>query len=133
MKTSHGRNQPSTVFFFFFLGVFSSIDGSAAASRSRFDLFMRAPSITAVFLDLEESSSFGSSTPDGFKNVSGVTVTFAGVGCGFIDDGPRRSTPTPPVSKMACFAVLPVFCSFSCSKPRNRPELPDADIEMGRG
>jgi hypothetical protein len=42
-------------------------------------------------------------------------------------DGTRRSVPTPPLSKMDCLAV---FVSF-CSKPLSRPDVREADIEIG--
>jgi hypothetical protein len=41
------------------------------------------------------------------------------------------STPTPPVSKIICFAVLASLGGLSSSNPRNCPDFPDADIEIG--
>jgi len=52
----------------------------------------------------DESSAFGSSTPDGFK-----------------DDGTRRSTP---VSKMTCITVLAIFLFlqlFKLTQPTRTP------------
>lgn len=51
-----------------------------------------------------------------------------------VDDGTRRSTPSPPVSKRLAspyghFSVPSVVQTHAAS----RPELPEADIEMGRG
>jgi len=45
----------------------------------------------------------------------------------------RMSTPTPPVSKIICFAVLASLGGLSSSNPRNCPDFPDADIEIGLG
>ena len=46
----------------------------------------------------------------------------------FFREGARRSVPTPPFSKMACLAVFDSFCS----KPLSCPDVPEADIEIGR-
>jgi hypothetical protein len=43
------------------------------------------------------------------------------------------STPTPPVSKIICFAVFASLGSLSSSNPRNCPDFPHADIEIGLG
>lgn len=76
--------------------------------------------------------SLGSSTPAGFMKVLGVdaAVSFRAVS---FRASARMSTPTPPVSKIICFAVLASFGGLSSSNPRNCPDFPDADIEIGLG
>ena len=71
--------------------------------------------------------SLGSSTPAGFMKVLGVDAAVS------FRASARMSTPTPPVSKIICFAVLASFGGLSSSNPRNCPDFPDADIEIGLG
>ena len=71
--------------------------------------------------------SIGSSTPAGFMNVLGTDVAVS------FRAGARMSTPTPPVSKINCFAVLASLGGLSSSNPRSCPDFPEADIEIGLG
>ena len=47
----------------------------------------------------------------------------------------RMSTPMAPlaISKIICFAILASLGGLSSSNPRNCPDFPDADIEIGLG
>lgn len=89
-------------FLFFNFFVESSCDSAPLLllwSRSRLICFRRAPSIILSEVD-KDWIFLGSSTPTGFmKEEVEAEITF-------LRDGARRSVPTPPLSKMACRAVL---------------------------
>ena len=106
-----------------------SLEPVAIASRWRLELFCWA--YLRIFSEVDSAKgdwiSLGSSTPAGFMNLLGADAAAS------FRASVRMSTPTSPVSKIICFAVLASLGGLSSSNPRNCPDFPDADIEIGLG